>query len=403
MKQNKLLIGKNELIFFLLIYLAGILVWDYTYIYQAALVIMLIITACVYKGKKIQIRPYIIVSLILFMYFLIYTVLGFSCNSQVSVEYLISLSINIVAAMVCEQIIIDNIKIEIIMRFWIKISLAISIYICIMGRSKLFSGELGEAVQKPLTGGGYSHNDIALVAAFAIVFLNYFRVNKIKIRFNYLSQLFLVLFIILTGARKSLLLAIAGMIVYPLMFSGDRKKVVVKTGKILIAIVLILVAFYALLTNKFLYDLIGYRFAGYFSGVTGGTFTESSAITRSVMKETAIALIKQKPIFGWGLNTFRTFKGSFGTWSHVNYYELWVSGGIIAVIIYYSFYLYAIIKLIKIKESKMRGMFLVIMLFMFVMDYLSITYVSRFMGIIYVMVDSYIANQRMEVKNKDYV
>ena len=71
--------------------------------------------------------------------------------------------------------------------------------------------------------------------------------------------------------------------------------------------------------------------------------------------------------------------------------------------IYYSFYLYVIQSLLKIKEQKMRNMFLVIMLFMFVMDYLSVTYVSRFMGMIYVMVDSYIINQKREEKAKEYV
>lgn len=177
----------------------------------------------------------------------------------------------------------------------------------------------------------------------------------------------------------------------------------IKAVKIISAVMLVFAAFYLILTNPFLYKLIGYRFAGYFSGMFSGKYTESSAFTREIMKKTAVKLIRQKPWFGWGLNTFRTFKGSFGTWSHINYYELWVSGGIVAVLIYYSFYLYVIQSLLKIKEQKMRNMFLVIMLFMFVMDYLSVTYVSRFMGMIYVMVDSYIINQKREEKAKEYV
>lgn len=406
MERKKIAIGKKELILFLLIYLTGILVWDYTYVYKIALLLMLAVTMLVYRSGVIKIRPYLMMSTILFLYFFFYTMFGFSTDFSASKEYLVTLAINLAAAFACEYILSDNLAIEKIMRYWIILAVLISVYVCVMGRAELFSGNLGEAVQKPITGGSYSHNDLALAAAFALVFLNYFKMSKMKIKGNYLIQAFLLIFIVLTGARKSLMLAITAVILYPLIFAEKKKNrsgKMIKAVKIISAVMLVFAAFYLILTNPFLYKLIGYRFAGYFSGMFSGKYTESSAFTREIMKKTAVKLIRQKPWFGWGLNTFRTFKGSFGTWSHINYYEIWVSGGIVAVLIYYSFYLYVIQSLLKIKEQKMRNMFLVIMLFMFVMDYLSVTYVSRFMGMIYVMVDSYIINQKREEKAKEYV
>ena len=390
--ERKIRLNKKATISLLILYLIGILVWDYTWIYQTALVLLLCAFLVINKGKvALKNRPFLLTNFVLLVYFAIHTLLGFSTNNSLSNSYLITLTINVIASVLCENIICDENSIERIMKAWIVVSILISLYIIIMDRSNILSGHLGSHVSKPITGSLYSHNDIALIAAFAIAFIGYF-INKRKMaRSAIIVQVFLMVFIILTGARKSLLIAMAGFIVYPLIFNG--KKGLKKWIGVIIACIGVIAIFYVVLNNELLYRLIGYRFAGYFSGLSGGTFTESSAITRSVMRETAWSAIREKPFLGWGLNTFRTLPGSYGTWSHVNYLELWVSGGIMAVIIYYSFYLYAVISLAKKgyrENPNLNGLFLMLMFCMVIMDYLSVTYVSRMMGFIYCMVDVYI-------------
>lgn len=400
-KRARLVIDKNNVITFLFLYLIGILVWDYSIIYQIALVVMFGVVVCLYRGAVFIKRVYLLTSSALFLFFVSHTAMGLSVNNSVSQDYLATMLINLLAAVAIERIINSNECIERIMKIWIGVALFTSVYIIIVDYNGLFSGELGAGVQKLFTGGGYSHNDIALIAAFAIAFLSYFQNGEKKqARFLLILQVYFVAFIILTGARKSLLLAIAGMVVYPLAFGGDRTGADKKFGKIILAGLLVIVSFYAILNIPFFYNIIGYRFAGYFSGLMNGTFTESSAISRNVMKDTAIGLIQAKPLIGWGLNTFRTFPGSYNTWSHINYLELWVSGGLFAVLIYYAFYVYAIVKLYKARQSRLRGLFLTIMLFMILMDCLSITYISRFMGFVYCMVDSFINIEQNKVQSE---
>jgi len=390
--NRKLIFNSSVLVTLLVIYLFGILVWDYTWVYRIALVLLLIVFLIVRKGKvAVAHRPFFLTSFLLFIYFVSHTLLGFSKNNALSKSYLVTLFINLVAILLCENIIDSEKTLERIMRSWIIISFLMSLYIIIMDRSNLFSGNLGSHVTKPFTSSLYSHNDIALIAAFAIAFIGYFVNKKTIPKSSVIIQLFFLVFIILTGARKSLLIAMAGFILYPLIFNGKRGPK--KWVNVAIACIGVVAMFYLVLNNELLYRLIGNRFAGYFSGLSGGSFTESSALTRSVMRETAWRAIREKPFWGWGLNTFRTFPGSYGTWSHVNYLELWVSGGVIPVVIYYSFYGYAVFNLIKKRHNtntSLNGLFLMLMFCMVIMDYLSVTYVSRMIGFIYCMVDAYI-------------
>lgn len=393
MKESGLTIQGNILPFLLTMYVCAIFIWDYTVIYQSLLVIMVLATVTC-RITHMQLRPYFIISALLCIYFSINIVIGSSVNTTVSARCLITLFINLAATFAIENILTNNAYIEKLMKAWIYISLITSIYILIADRDGLLSGALGAEVSKPFTGGKYSHNDIALIAAFSIVFLNYFKINKINIRCNAFLQVFFLVFIVLTGARKSLLLAAIGIIIYPLIIAGKNKNIYKRVAGTILAVLLLSAGLYMMLNNHFLYDIIGHRFEGFFSGFFGGDYTESSALSRSIMKDAAIGLIREKPIMGWGLDTFRTFSGSFGTWCHVNYLELWVSGGIIAVLVYYSFYVYAICSILKLRNSGMKGLFLVIMLFMLVMDCLSVTYTSRLMGIVYCMVDALICNEK---------
>ena len=112
------------------------------------------------------------------------------------------------------------------------------------------------------------------------------------------------------------------------------------------------------------------------------------------MIQTAINLIKQRPLLGHGLNTFRSFPGSFGTWSHNNYLELWVSGGLLPVVIYYINYIYSLVKLKSKTSTPMGGLFFSLMLYFFIHDAVSVTYVSRYAGIVLGFIAAYLVVER---------
>ena len=88
--------------------------------------------------------------------------------------------------------------------------------------------------------------------------------------------------------------------------NGKKDNIVSKIKKMLIISIIAIIAIIAIMKIQKLYDIIGYRFIGYFNG------TETSANSREVMHKSAVNLIKSNWIYGYGLDTFRTFNGSFG-------------------------------------------------------------------------------------------
>jgi O-antigen ligase len=77
--------------------------------------------------------------------------------------------------------------------------------------------------------------------------------------------------------------------------------------------------------NLYVYE----RFQGAIDG------TESSANVRSAMIEQGLALWRDSPVYGYGIEQFRHLS-SFNTYSHNNYVELLVSFGVIGFALYYG-------------------------------------------------------------------
>lgn len=403
MQTRKLIVRHDTLLNILAIYLIGIIVWDYTIIYQVALAIMVLMCVCMYRNLVVKNTTILKMELLLVIYFFFHTLFGFTIDDDLSRSYLLTMMINLIAIICITRIINSRKQIEFTMKVIIGVSLILSFYIVIVDFGNLFSGHLGEEIEKLLTGGVYSHNDVSLVAATSVLFLMYFYMKNERFHFHKAQIIYLSMFVILTGARKSFLLIVLALLIYPMLFSkieAFSPLVFMKTCfKVVGAILVVLLIFYILLTNNFLYDVIGRRFEGYFIGLSSSQFMESSASTRQIMIETAKLLIARKPMIGYGLNTFRMFEGSFNTWSHNNYLELWVSGGIIPVIIYYSYYFIIIKKLLMIKLDNMAGMFLVYMSFLFVHDYLSVSYISRYVMFMLVLVNVFIISKERSHSN----
>ena len=391
MGNIELKLKRKHLIFFLSLYVIGIFIWDYTFVYQIALVLLFILTLILYQNSVLVHSVYYEFLIVFTIYFVFHTLLGYSIRSDLSWDYIFTLFINIIASISIVRILDSRENIEKLLKVCIYSAFGAAIYILFADRTNILSGNLGTYVPKPFgIGSGYSHNDIPWIAGLATTFLSYFKLKKEPIRYHYVLQLFFTIFVLLSGARKSLILVVFGIIIYP-YFIYDQTGSVKKIARVLGAIVVIIIGSYAILYNSFLYNLIGYRFVGFFSGlVSGGEFTESSAITRSIMLRAVLDGIKNKPFIGYGMNTFQTFPGSFGAWSHINYLEIWFSGGIQAMIVYYIFYIYALIKLLKQRSDPMGALMFTLIIFMLIHDLLSVSYLSRSASLVLSMVSAFI-------------
>lgn len=392
--KNKLVINQKTLEILIYLYVFCIVIFDYTIMYKVVIMLLIICDLLLYKSSKLKITPLCKMNFLLIIYFLIHTLLGGSVSDNFSYTYLATMVMNLIICMITEKELKNVEIIENIMKAMICTSVCACIYVIWQDRANLLTGHLGATVLKPFFHTGYSHNDISMAVAYSTMFISYFEVSGKKVRFSNILKALFTVFVILTGARKSLLLVLVALFVYPYIFSYKDRNISKKIVKVFFCFAGILIAFIIIMKNETLYNVIGYRFEGVFAGITGEEYTESSAVSRSVMIKTAFRLFLDKPLTGWGLNTFRTFEGSYGTWSHNNYLELAVSGGIIAPIIYYSFFVYVFINLLKIKKNPFLGMLISLMLFMILHDYLSISYISRMTIFILGIVDMYIINQK---------
>lgn len=396
--NNRTILSEKNIIVWLAFYIVGIFIWDYTIIYQAALVLMVLSSIVHYRTIFFSSSFYFVTSLLMLFYFTLHTILGLSVNRALSVDYLVTMLINLFAAAGTITILSSRENIKKCMKVCIWTACAACVYVLLIDYHRVFSGSLGEHVNRPFFDIAYAHNEIAALGGFAILLISYFDVAGERIKGSVPLKLFFSVFVVLTGARKSFIFVIFGLIIYPYFFGNKHKNELKRIRNIIFAITVLLILLYLVMENNFLYGVIGYRFAGYLSGIFGGSFTESSALSRSVMRQTALDLIKERPIVGYGLNTFRTFPGSFGTWSHDNYLELFVSGGVCAVIIYYIFYVYSAVKLYNSRKDPMGGLFLCLLVYMLIYDYLSVSYISRFVILMLSMIAAYINISKDERK-----
>jgi len=337
---------------------------------------------------------YLQVATLFFVYFAIHTFLGLTIKKAYSDSYLATLAVNLATSFAICRVLDSREKIETVMKACIIAGFIGVSYILIVDRNNIFSGDLGNGISKPFGwGGSYSHNDIPILACTAISFLSYFRLKtpknkKLAVRINLLIAYFF-LFVILSGARKSLIFAIIGVIIYPFFIYGNKRSSN-KIIKVFLGVMTVIVTIYLIMNNSFLYDMIGRRFDGLISGFLTGSFKESSARTRFVMINTAIKAIKAHPIIGQGLNTFRALEGSYETWSHNNYLEIMVSGGIFPLVIYYAMYIYYVFKLKDRTDDVLGALCFSLILYLFIHDMLSVSYIARDASFLLCLLSSYL-------------
>lgn len=389
-------LNSRVLMSILTVYLISILVWDYTRFYQIVLILLFISTLLLYRlnlFKNIQLYP--LNYWLLILYFALHTLIGNSVASDISYRYILTLILNLMGIICCTQILNSKKRIHICMKAIIYSALFLCIYATFMDQKNILSGNLGTGVREPFSSVVFLHNSIPMICGFAVFFLIYFKLEKIKFKHSNVIIAVLTLFVILSGARKGLIFILFALVIYPYLFSGKRVNFAVKIIKIVLVFITLFIFYYLLMNNQFLYQVIGIRFDGFLNGVGSGNYSEASAVSRNNMINTGLNLIKIKPWTGYGLATFQTFMGSYDTWSHNNYLELCVSGGIIAPAIYYMFHTYAIFKLSrKYKFDRMGAMFLCILIFILVQDFLSVSYLDRLICFMYSLVSAYLNIQK---------
>lgn len=141
----------------------------------------------------------------------------------------------------------------------------------------------------------------------------------------------LILNILYTGSRQGMLL-MASMILVAILASSSRMLhrpsiLILPLAIAVLGIVAIALDLFDLSTNRYVLRL--FNLVSFFRGEEL-MIREGSVFERALMVEIGLDLWRERPLVGYGMDSFRHISG-FGTYSHNNFIDLLVGGGILAL------------------------------------------------------------------------
>lgn len=200
-------------------------------------------------------------------------------------------------------------------------------------------------------------NTVGLIVCFSFSYLVYEYFSSKKAIYLLFAALAFIITIVL-GSRKSIISLFIGIFLMSLKLPK-----VAKVKIILLLIVLIVLLFFYIPT-EYLY-FISERLAHLNFFVTKmNEINVSGDGERIRMMEYGLTYCSESPIFGKGYYNFsQLFKVDNGVamYSHNNFIETFVGGGIIGFVLYYSLY-YLIVKNISLKNLRIDYRFLILIL-----------------------------------------
>ncbi|MBP3392996.1 MAG: O-antigen ligase family protein [Lentisphaeria bacterium] len=228
-----------------------------------------------------------------------------------------------------------------------------------------------------LSAWGINSNSIAMMAAYALVLWTSELLNTAsKSRWTKELPFLLILLvtILFTGSRKGLILVFLGLYIL-LCFRKPRKFLLYTLGIVLF----FAVALFLLLKVDFLYTILGHRVEAVLHFLQGVEVDEASLNTRAGFLSLAWVSSQDSPIFGHGLDCFRTLRYSYGTYSHCNYVEILYSLGWVGVLLYYAPHIWTLFR-IPVRRKKTPYYIppaTALLISDMVCDFMNVTYFTR--------------------------
>lgn len=195
----------------------------------------------------------------------------------------------------------------------------------------------------------WNANDIGMKMSCGAMLSYYFASKSKKIYWKLLYICLTVGFIsvsLFSGSRKAFLMIILMLFGYSWIKSKGYKKI----GTLIVSGIGLYILFKIIMNIPTLYDIIGVRMETLFDGYFGSGTQEGSFRDRQFFIDFGMKNFWEKPILGYGLAGFSALlrqHTGVDTYSHNNFVEILVSGGIIGFCIYYFIYAYLIKKLWK--------------------------------------------------------
>ena len=219
--------------------------------------------------------------------------------------------------------------------------------------------------------GRWNGNEIGMNAAMALMMILYLfpKAKNLCLKMYYCIIVAVSLYLVYwMGSRKTIVFLILGLCGVILL--KKPKKLI---RNLLLVCCLITVSWNLLMEVPSLYQNVGWRLEALTSSITGKGKADSSTLLREKYIKVGIESFKESPVIGYGVASFSEInehKTNHHTYSHNNFIEIAVGLGVIGFIFYYWFFVYLIIKYLKLFIHK-RTSFLVNFLFILFVLYLA--------------------------------
>lgn len=250
----------------------------------------------------------------------------------------------------------------------IAASLYLIIYIFVKTPpAEWFSGFIGSVT-------GYNTNDVGLAISICLIISFY----KAFVRGKYLMYIVCAVCFFtaaLTSSRKALLMCVLAIIMI-VAFNYRAKNYILRIFIIIGVAVLSIVLIYEV---PQLYQTIGIRMDSMINYFMNDKSSDNSLALRELYISLAKGFFLEKPIIGHGINNFGYLSNLYGnifTYAHNNYLEIAADLGVVGLVVYYWFYLYIFVKLIKqtLNGHKTALLFLPLIILLLIFEYGMVNY-----------------------------
>lgn len=235
-----------------------------------------------------------------------------------------------------EKDIYEILKIFVFAQVFTSIYILINLDLSVLGQDRIGVSNLGE---------GWIANGIGMSMAFAVIsifcLITYVKKRYIKVFYIGLTLVFSYISL-LTESRKAFFILVFAV---GLFFVLNSKSLNKKIVKMIITFLAGSLFIYIVISIPSLYAVLGSRIENLLIQLSGEEIVENSFNLRQTMVEYGIYFWKEQPLFGYGIDNFRTLFGAvtgMELYSHNNYIELMVGVGFLGVTIYYMGVFYII-------------------------------------------------------------
>lgn len=179
---------------------------------------------------------------------------------------------------------------------------------------------------------GLNSNDFGMRCSSGALIGLYFSQKK---KNYYFFSLLCIVFGLLSGSRKAFFILVTGYSIFFLLKNRDIRIF----RNLFIFILMVFILYKVVMKIPVFYNTIGFRIEVFLESF-GGNRGDNSIVLRKFYREKAFSMFIEKPVLGWGANSFVTTLRNSGakvvTYSHNNYTELLCTLGLIGFLIYYS-------------------------------------------------------------------